>query len=106
MKDLSGQIKYVIPTEKGNVETVMLTPDIYAKVVELINGNQSVVANEKDWLVNNAIDGKFIADRYNKSNNNKNNYSTKEIARMFDVSDEGKEIEIANRVFEKIKGLR
>lgn len=62
--------------------------------------------SEKSFLIKNAIHASWIAKRYNKTNNKRNNFSTKDIAKIFNVSDSGSEIAIAERIFEMIKKYR
>jgi len=70
------------------------------------SGSEVVELSEKEFLIKNATSAKYIANRYYKSSSGKNGYSTIEISKLFDVDSSGKEIEIAERIFEKIKSLR
>lgn len=66
---------------------------------------------EKLYLIENATDAKFIASRYNISNDKKNNFSTREIAEVFEVDTKvgGKnktEKQLSEEIFKVIEGLR
>lgn len=79
----------------------------------LVNTN---VADERDYLLKNATSAKYIASRYNKTNGDKNGFSTIQVATVIfriDVAllqkENGKwknEIEIAEEIYSTIEALR
>lgn len=110
-------IDYGIPTEKGDVECVLITKKGFAQLLEILELQDEVKTQvERAFLLENATSADYVAKRYNKTNGNKNGFSTIEAATvLFDIPDllvrkeNGtylKEIDIAEIIYAEIQRLR
>lgn len=61
---------------------------------------------EKEFLVEEATNASFIARRYYNDRDDRNGFSTKQIAKIFEVSDDGKESETSSRIYDRILAIR
>ena len=124
--------KYISVTEKGEEEILLVTKQAYEEVFVFINqlkeevsklsaDNESLkkdVAELKNLFGENdlskiekevlelkatATNARYIASRYNKLDSNRNGFSTVQIAEYLNVSTQGKEIEIAERIFKALQ---
>lgn len=91
-------VRYSFPTEKGeDIDCVLLTSVGFESLLKRIQSSSSGGENsggepnkdqtERQYLLANATSARYIAQRYNKTNSNRNGYSTIEIAYLFGFAD-------------------